>query len=327
MWRMSSLLILAVCLLAWLSLHLGIRATPPSDILRAIWGTDQDAQALIVRNLRIPRAVLAIAVGGALGLAGLLMQTVTRNAIAEPGLLGINAGAAFAVVVVITLAPDAGIWAIMLAAAVGALAATALVMSLVIATGSGMSPITLLLAGVSIAALLNAGLQVLIILDEAVLEDLLFWLAGAFVDRPLVGLWVSVPVLVGAAALCYGTRHTLDVLTTDDASATTLGVPVVKMRLVLLCTVALLAGSAVALAGPIAFVGLVAPHLARLSGARRHAELIPVSILWGAVLCIAADILARYVLYPTEAPVSAVMALIGVPLLIALLRRRRTVAA
>ncbi|MEO0636813.1 MAG: iron ABC transporter permease [Pseudomonadota bacterium] len=307
-------------------LHVGVRFTSPDVVLAALFDEAQDASGLIVQNLRLPRGILALFVGASLGLSGLLMQCLMRNQIAEPGLLGVNAGAAFAVVCLLSVYPASAISSVIAAAAIGAAAATALVLTLSLATGGGLSPIFLLLAGVTIAALLNAGLQVLIILDEAVMEELLFWLAGAFVDRPIEGLWIVV-VLVGLAVLLtWRFQPALDVMSTDDATATTLGVDVAKMRLIFLGIAALLAGACVAFAGPIAFVGLVAPHLARLTGARGMAQLVPLSVLWGVNLALAADLLARFVLYPSEVPVSAVLAVIGVPTMLFLLKRRRLLA-
>ncbi|RVT84344.1 iron ABC transporter permease [Rhodobacteraceae bacterium CCMM004] len=320
-------LIAASAGLALASLHLGVRFTPPGEVLAALAGRGEGQAALIVQSLRLPRAVLAVVVGASLGLAGLLMQTAVRNPIAEPGLLGVNAGAAFAVVLLLTLVPGAAMTQVMLTAALGAAVAVVCVMGLALSTASGMSPVFLLLAGVTIAALLNAGLQVLILLDEAVMEELLFWLAGAFVDRPIDGLWIALPLLALVALAVVRFRAALDVLGTDDATAATLGVDVLRTRLGFLGAVALLSGASVALAGPIAFVGLVAPHLARLSGGRGTAALLPLTMLWGAVLAQSSDILARFVLYPSEAPVSAVMAMVGVPLLVLLLRRRRIAAA
>ncbi|MEM6727000.1 MAG: iron ABC transporter permease [Pseudomonadota bacterium] len=327
MHRLTVALTLVSLALAFASLHLGIRFTPTAEVLAALSGEGDDAAAIIVRSLRVPRAILALVIGASLGLAGLLMQIVLRNPIAEPGLLGVNAGAAFAVVLLLTSVPGAGIAAIMGAAGLGAALAVAGVMGLALSTATGLSPAFLLLAGVTIAALLNAGLQVLIILDEAVMEELLFWLAGAFVDRPLTGLWIALPIMAVALIAVVRFRAALDVLGTDDATAATLGVDVFATRLGFLAAVAALAGAAVALAGPVAFVGLVAPHLARLSGAQGTGALLPLTLLWGAILAQTADILARFVLYPSEAPVSAVMAIVGVPLLIVLLRRRRIAMA
>lgn len=320
-----ALLLLSFCIigLAILSLHLGIRFTPPAQVWAALTGDGQDAAALIVRRLRVPRMVLALAVGAALGLAGLLMQTATRNPVAEPGLLGVNAGAALGAVLVLTLAPVAGMAPMMGGAALGALAATLAVFALVRAVGPAISPIHMLLGGVAVSALLATGLQVLILMDEAVMEALIFWLAGGFADRPLTGLAFALPLVALAFAATLLLAPLLDVLMTDDATAATLGARVGLARIGALTLAALLAGSSVAMAGPVAFVGLIAPHLARLTGAEGHRQLVPLAALWGMALAMAADILARFVLYPTEAPVGAVMALFGVPLLIMLLRRAR----
>ncbi len=317
-----TLIILSLCV-AVLGLHVGVRAYPTEDVWRAMVGTDTDATAIIIRDLRAPRMVLAALVGAALALSGLMMQSVTRNPVAEPGLLGVNAGAAFAVVVLLTYQPGVGIWAIMGVAALGAGIAAALVFGLALSVGAAVSPVHLLLAGVTVAALLMAGVQVLVILNEQTLEELIFWLSGSFADRPLAGVWIVAAGLAMGGALCLALAPALDALRADDATATSLGVDVARLRLLLLGGAALLAGCAVALTGPIAFVGLAAPHLARLSGARGHAQMIPRSMIFGMLLALTADVLARFILYPTEAPVSAVMALIGVPILINLLRSAR----
>ncbi len=322
--RTGNITLIVTCLcVAILGLHVGVRAYPTAEVWRAVTGVDADATAIIVRELRVPRMLLAALVGAALALSGLMMQSVTRNPVAEPGLLGVNAGAAFAVVVLLTVLPGASIWAIMGVAALGASLAAALVFGLALSVGAAMSPVHLLLAGVTVAALLMAGVQVLVILNEQTLEELIFWLSGSFADRPLAGAWIVAAGLIIGGALCAAQAPALDALRADDATATGLGVDVARLRLLLLGGAALLAGCAVALSGPIAFVGLVAPHLARLSGARGHAQLIPRAVIFGVLLALTADVLARFILYPTEAPVSAVMALIGVPILIGLLRGAR----
>ncbi|GAB5446170.1 FecCD family ABC transporter permease [Gymnodinialimonas sp.] len=317
------LLICVAACVAVLGLHVGVRAYAPWEVWRAVTSAEMDATAIIVRDLRVPRMVLAALVGAALALSGLMMQSVARNPVAEPGLLGVNAGAAFAVVVLLTLNPSVGFWAIMAAAAFGAGTAAALVFGLALSVGAAITPVHLLLAGVSVAALLMAGVQVLVIVNEQTLEELVFWLSGSFADRPLAGVWIVAGGLGVGAGMCLLHAPALDALRADDATATGLGVDVARLRLLLLGGAALLAGCAVALAGPIAFLGLVAPHLARLSGAVGHAQMIPRTLLCGVVLALSADVIARFVLYPTEAPVSAVMALIGVPILIGLLRSAR----
>lgn len=320
-------LLAALALLALGSLHLGLRLYGPTEVWLALSPGAEDQTSLIIRTLRVPRTVLAIVVGAALGVSGLLMQLATRNAIAEPGLLGVNAGAAFAVVLAVTLSGSLGLATLTGLAALGALAASAVVFGLALLGGPGLSPVHLLLAGVTVAGLLSAGTQVLISLDQAAIEELLFWLSGAFAGRPLEALLHAAPLILGTFALVLAFARTLDVLQTDDSTAAALGVPVRAARLAALLAASLLAGASVALAGPVAFMGLVAPHLARLSGLRDHLRLIPVTALCGAILALAADILARFVIYPSEAPISAVTALAGVPVLILLLRRSRLVAA
>ncbi|SDF08450.1 FecCD family ABC transporter permease [Limimaricola pyoseonensis] len=322
MTRPALLLLALLPLLALASLQLGLTIYGPGEVWAALRGAEgQDA--LIIRTLRLPRTVLALLVGAALGLCGLLMQSATRNPIAEPGLLGVNAGAALAVVLGVSLLGLDGIAAMTLMAAAGAVAATVLVFGLALAGGPNLPPAHLLLAGVTLSALLWSGTQVVILLDEAAMEELLFWLSGAFADRPLAALPWALPPMAAIAVLALLATRRLDVLRTDDGTAEALGVPVRASRLAALVAAALLAGCAVALAGPIAFLGLVAPHLAQLAGARDHRALVPLTMLCGAVLALVADIAARHLIAPSEAPISAVTALAGAPVLLALLRRRR----
>lgn len=316
-----------LALLAVISLHLGVRAYAPAEVWRALTGGGHETTDLIVRTLRLPRLLLALVVGAALGVAGLLMQTATRNRLAEPGLLGVNAGAAFAAVLTVSLTGTSALWALTLAASTGALVAAALVFSLALSAGQASLPATVLLAGVTVGAMLASGTQVVIILDESAMEAMLFWLAGAFADRPLAGLAHALPVVLAVLAVAFAGARTLDVLQTDDGTAAALGVPVRAVRVAALLGAALLAGASVALAGPVAFVGLVAPHVARLLGAQGHAAQLTLSAICGAIIALAADIAARFVIYPGEAPVSAVTAMIGVPVLILLLRRSRAVPA
>lgn len=321
--RLPFLLSLTLLLLGVISLHLGVRTYSPVTVLTALLGEGTDAPDVIVRELRVPRAVLAVCVGAMLGASGLLMQGATRNPIAEPGLIGVNMGAGLAVVVTIALLGDLPPAALMAVAALGGLLAGALVLGLVAAVAPDFPPTETLLAGVAVSALLGAAVQVVILLDEAVLEELLFWLSGSFADRPLDGLAPALLLLGGCLVWGWVMAPALDALATGDATAGALGVDAARLRLGAFGAAALLAGAGAALAGPVAFVGLAAPHLARMSGTRGHRILLSSSVLWGAVLAVGADIAARYVLHPTEAPISAVMALVGVPLLILLLRRGR----
>lgn len=330
--KINPALLLIAALLFVAGLHVGLRVYTPAEVWGALAGGSAEAPAadftaLIVRTARLPRALLATVAGAALGLAGLIMQSATRNPVAEPGLLGVNAGAAFAVAALLTFEPGAAFPAILGAAAAGSLLAAVLVFGLALVAGVASSPSHLLLAGVSVAALLMAAVQVLMILNESSLAELLFWLSGSFADRPLTGLAAVAALTAVGAVLALGQAGSLDVLQSDDATAAGVGLSVTRRRLGILGLAAVLTGGAVALAGPVSFIGLLAPHLARLLGARGHRALIPRTMLCGLVLALSADLLARFVIHPSEAPVSAVMALVGGPCLIALLRGGRLRAA
>lgn len=307
------------------SLHLGLRHYAPWQVIDALFNDSQSTEGLIIRTLRLPRTVNALVVGAALAVSGLLMQSVTRNPLAAPGVLGVNAGAALAVVLGLSLFGIVSLTALAGLAAAGALAATTLVFGITLSAGRSFSPVHVLLAGVTVAALLASFTQIVLVTDESTMESLLFWLSGGFADRPLRLLAIGGPAIAVAFIAVLPLARALDVLMTDDDSAQSLGVPVLRIRLAALGLAAVLAGISVSIAGPVVFIGLIAPHIARHLVAPAHAVLIPAAALVGAMLAILADILARYLVAPGEAPVGAVLALIGVPVLIILLRSRRMV--
>jgi iron complex transport system permease protein len=327
--RVASLSILAAALLVCgvASLHMGLHVYDPATVLAALQGAGGN-DALIVTSLRLPRTLIGAVAGAALGLSGLLMQRVTRNPLAEPGLLGVNAGAAFAVTVSITLLGAGGLLEIGVFALAGALLATAGVFGIALAAGRADGPVTTLLAGVTVAAMLASLTQVLLLMDETALETMLFWLMGGFADRELTLLWLGLPALAAGLGCTLALTSALDALRMDDDSARAVGVRVEAVRLGALALAAVLAAGAVAMVGPVGFLGLVAPHLARRldPAAPSLAWLAPLSCFVGATLAIAADILARIIIAPGEAPIGAVLALVGVPFLVVLLRRMRGVA-
>lgn len=321
--KLLSLLSLGLALAFLASLHLGLRIYAPETVLFALRG-GSDTDAIIITTLRVPRSVIAIFAGAALGLSGFMMQAATRNPLAEPGLLGINAGAAFAVVLGITLLGSLSLGGIGVLALAGGLCATALVFGIVSAAGRAAGPATTLLAGVTVAAMLASFTQVLLLVDETALETLLFWLSGGFADRSLALLALGGPALAAGMLASFALAPSLDALRLDDDSASSLGVRVTGVRMTALAVAAVLASAVVALAGPVVFLGLVAPHLARrLAPITDSAGLIATTLLVGAILAVLADIVARIVVAPGEAPIGAVLALVGVPVLIGLLRQRR----
>lgn len=310
-----------------LSLHIGLRNYDPATVWAALTASDGSADHIIISSLRLPRTLCAAVVGAALGIAGLLMQVTLRNPLAEPGLLGINAGAAFAVVFALTIFGVSSLFGLSLIAILGAALSMVAVFAIVTAAGGGLTPISLMLAGVTFAALLASLTQVLIITDEAAMEALLFWLAGSFADRDTGLLFVVLPLLLCLAAGTLPFASQLDVLATDDITAQAVGLDVRKLRLGLLALASALAGLSVAAAGPVGFVGLVAPHVARLLVGTSHGRLLPGVLLIGALLAVSADILGRLLVAPQEAPITVTLALLGGPVFVALIRRRRLGAA
>jgi iron complex transport system permease protein len=308
-------------ILMYLSLAIGYRLYSPGEIWRAVTAFDGSEAHVVIRDLRLPRALMAPLVGAALGISGVLVQTLSRNRIASPDTLGLNAGAAFAVVMASGLFGVASLPGLSMAAAAGALATSLLVFGLAAAAG-GISPLRIVLVGVTFAGLFDSFVNVVLTVNETMLDQLLFWLAGSFADRKLsLGLNGLPFVLIGGGIAFYLTRS-LDILQTDDSTARGLGVPLGAVRGLSFVAVALLSGASVAMAGPVLFVGLVVPHAARALVGLEHRLQIVAAALVGAVYTTLADIVARFVIFPREAPVGAVTAIVGGCLLLVLLRRR-----
>jgi iron complex transport system permease protein len=310
-----------------LSLMVGSRPLPPLEVLQAVLRADGSETSAIVRELRVPRTVVGLVVGAALGLAGAQLQGLTRNPLADPGLLGVSAGASLAVVCTSTAFGVAGAAGQVWAALLGALAATVAVWVLAGSGRGGGSPLPLVLAGVALTALLSSLTTVLVLLDADALNEYRFWAAGSVAGRDLDLLATVVPFLVVGLLLAAAASRTLDLLALGDDLATGLGARVAWGRAAVALSAALLTAGSVALAGPVVFVGLVVPHVARALVGPVHRWLLPLSAVLGAVLLISSDVLGRVVARPGEIQAGIVTAAVGVPFLIALVRRGRDVAA
>jgi iron complex transport system permease protein len=317
----------ALLVLVALSLAVGSRSLPLDQVLRALTGSDGSEAAVIVRELRAPRAVLAVVVGPALGVAGALLQGLTRNPLADPGLLGVSAGAALAVVATSTVFGVGGAAGQAWAAVAGALAATAVVYLLASSGRRDASPLPLLLAGVALTGLLSALTTVLVLLDAETLDEYRFWAVGSLAGRSVDLLTAVLPLLVVGGVLAVAGVRTLDLLALGEDLARGLGARVAWGRAGVVVSATLLTAAAVAVAGPLTFVGLVVPHLARALVGPPHPWLLPCSAMLGALLLLAADVLGRVVARPAEIQVGIVTAVIGAPFLIALVRRRRVHSA
>jgi iron complex transport system permease protein len=314
---------IAIAVLGIASLAIGAVSLAPADAFRALAGQGDALAITIVRDLRLPRVVLAILVGCALGSSGAALQGTLRNALAEPYLLGVSGGAAFGAVVAMTLGvSNDGL--IPLAAFSGALGAVLLVLSLARAAGGSRDSRTLLMAGVVIGAFANAAILVMLAdQSPARVRSALFWMAGSLADASWAqNAWLVAYVAIGVGLLVAWGRQ-LDVLSLGEESAAALGVDVGTATRNVFFVSALLAAASVSAAGLIGFVGLVVPNIVRAFGVVRHRSVIISAALTGAALMLLADLLARTVRAPTELPIGAITALVGVPVFLARLRRIR----
>lgn len=278
---------------------------------------------LIVRDLRGPRTVLAFAVGAALGLAGAVMQGVTRNPLADPGLLGVNAGAALAVVVGISVFGVTGVSGQVWFAFVGAAVAGLLVYSIGSMGRGGATPVKLAIAGAAMAALMGSFTSALLLLDSATLDQYRFWAVGSIANRSFDQFGPTLPFLAVGAVLALASSRALNGLALGEDVARSLGQRVGWSRAVAAASVVLLCGGATAAAGPIWFVGLTVPHVARAITGPDHRWLLPFAMVLGAVLLTGADVLGRVVARPGELEVGVATAFLGAPAFIAFVRRRR----
>lgn len=302
----------------------GVRMLTIDELWRAITAFDptDDAHLLLV-NRRLPRAAIALLVGAALGAAGVVMQSLTRNPIAEPGLLGVNAGAAVAVAAAIALGGVAAPVAYFGTGLVGAALAGALVM-LLGGVRRGSDPVRLVLAGAALSVVLGALAQIVIVNgDEQIFDRYRAWAVGSLAGRDLEVL-PPTALLVGAGILLtLFLSRALDAASLGPETARSLGARPATTWAVAGLAVVTLAGGATAAAGPVAFVGLTAPHVTRMLVGSAHRRMLPTAMALGAGLVLMADVLGRVVAPPGEVGVGIMVAILGGPFFVALVRRRR----
>ena len=325
--RLIGLLVLVLVLLASVlaSIAIGSKPIALADVWHALatpTGTEDD---IVIGSLRLPRTMLGLVVGISLGVAGALMQGHTRNPLADPGLLGVNQGAAFAIVLSIFMLRTDDIYTLVWFGFAGALVATVAVFALGSVGRGGPTPVTLALAGAAISALLYALTSALVLLDAQSLEAFRFWRSGSLAGRdPEIVLQV-LPFLVAGLVLALINSPGLNALSLGEDVARSLGQSVLLTRAVGIAAVTLLTGAAVSACGPIGFVGLVVPHMARAITGPDYRWLLPYSGLLGAIMLLAADVVGRVVARPGELQVGIMLALIGAPFFLILVRRKRLV--
>lgn len=312
-----------------LSLTLGARQTDVATVIAALVtiADPQTIESIVVRELRVPRTVIGLLVGASLGMAGALMQGVTRNPIADPGLLGVTAGASFAVVLGISLAGMTSVLPLAAFALVGALLSALLIAGIAATSRATTSPAVLVVAGSAVTAGLTSATTLVLLGEPAALDRYRFWTVGSLTGRDLDTALTLAPLLAVGLVLALLVARPLDALALGDDIARSLGFPLLRTRLTSIIAIVVLTGGATALAGPLVFVGLVGAHAARRIVGLRHAALLPASAALGATLVLVADTLGRLIVPPGELEVGLVIAVLGAPVLIALVRSRQGVLA
>ncbi|WP_030595205.1 FecCD family ABC transporter permease [Streptomyces fulvoviolaceus] len=316
--------VLAVAAAGLLSLAVGTRAVPLSAVLDALLHGGGSPDALVVRSLRVPRTEVGLTAGAALGLAGAALQAVTRNPLADPGILGLSQGAAAGVVLALSFGLANGFGGYVWYAFAGAVVAACLVYGIAVRGRGGASPVKLALAGTALSAMTAGGTTVVLTSSSATLDQFRFWQVGALSGRDAGTVVDMLPFLLAGAVLVLACARGLDALALGDETARALGHRVQLVRGVAALGATLLTAAAVAAAGPIAFVGLAVPHLARRLVSGGHRAVLPLSALLGAALLVGADVAGRVVRAPAEVPAGVMTALVGVPVLVVLVRRRGT---
>ena len=326
--RLIVALALLLLAMAAASLAVGAAAVSPLAVL-GDWLAGQEIglrERVILTDIRLPRLMTGVLVGAALAVSGAVMQGLFRNPLADPGIIGVSAGAGFGAVCAIVLGgmlPFAGPHLVPLAAFLGGWGVTMLLYR--VSTRAGRTSVaTMLLAGIAVAALAGAGMGVLIArASDAQLRDLTFWNLGSLAGASWTKLAVAAPVMLAGLIAAPFLARALNALALGEAAAMHLGIRVQRMKSLAILSVAASVGAAVAISGGIGFVGIVVPHLLRLAIGPDHRFLLPASALLGATLLIGADMVARVIVAPAELPIGIVTALAGAPVFLWLLLRKR----
>jgi len=323
-WRvpcMVFLCLLALVITCVMALGLGEFHIAPTHVVNALWQDDLSDTAFVIRELRLPRLLTGVLVGAALGLAGALVQALTRNPLGEPGLLGVTAGAAFATALCMAWF-SLPLWAELALGTVGGIAAAAL--TLTIASGARLEPLYLTLTGMSVNLFFAAAIVVLLVSSDVPAGGLYYWLSGSLLNRTWQHVDMLWPWVLAGLVLGLMFSGKLDVLRLDEDILASLGMRAARWRLLFGIAAVLLAAASVAAAGPVTFVGLMAPHIVRFGLAAQgisHRVLLPLSALVGAALVGSADVFAKW----QEIPVGILCVLLGGPILVYLIGRHGAV--
>ncbi|MFJ5553559.1 FecCD family ABC transporter permease [Streptomyces sp. NPDC093225] len=308
-------------LVAAASIAVGSKSVSPAEVWHGLFHYSGTVTDVVVRDSRVPRTVLGLLVGLSLGLAGAVMQALTRNPLAEPGILGVNAGAAAAVVSAVSVLGASTLREFVWYAFAGA----ALVSVLVYVLGGSRSatPVRLALAGTAASAALVGYINAVVLMDSKALDRLRFWTVGSLTSANADTVWQVLPFVAVGAVLALALGRPLNAMAMGDDTARALGAHLTRTRVVAMLAITLLCGAATAACGPIVFVGLMVPHLARVFTGPDMRWILAYSAVLSPVLLLGADVVGRVVTRPAELQVGIVTALIGGPVFIYLVRRRR----
>ena len=309
-------------LVIMLSLAIGARSIPLSTSWHLLWNNDGSSQAAIIHDLRIPRTLIGLLVGASLGLSGGLMQALTLNPLAEPGLLGVNLGASTGVVIAIAFVGVSSFSGYVWFAFAGA-GITSVAVFVLGSTGRSANPERQVLAGVAITAVLGSFVYGVLVTDPAAFDRFRFWDVGSLSDLQSSAGWQAMPFILIGIVLALGLGPALNALAMGEETGRALGAHILRTRALGMLAVTLLCGAATAVTGPIWFVGLAVPHIARMITGPDQRWVLLYSMVLAPVLLLAADILGRVVVAPSELEVGIVTAFLGAPVFILLARRRR----
>jgi iron complex transport system permease protein len=315
---------LVLFLLCLLSLMIGARQISISTAIDAMFAYDPaSVDHIAIRDYRLPRTLLGLLCGAAFGVAGALMQAVTRNPLADPGLLGVNAGAAFFVTIAAGLLGIQSASLHLWFAFLGAVVVTVLVYALGSGGRAGPTPIRLLLAGVAITSVLGGMGSTIILFNPVAFDSLRVWSIGALAGRDMTVVSAVSPFIIAGLSFAMFASPALNAIALGDDNARALGTSLVRTRLLTAISVTLLAGAGTAAVGPIGFVGLMTPHVVRWLLGPDQRLIVGGTMIFGPILLLAADILGRLLLQPGELEAGIVTAFLGAPILILLVRRKK----
>ncbi|RAT96325.1 iron ABC transporter permease [Brevibacillus sp. Leaf182] len=310
-----------------ISMNTGYIRLSPSDLLMTLIGSGTDKQSLILFEFRLPRIVISLLIGAGLAVSGCIIQGISRNALAEPGILGINAGAGLMVMLFISFYPStsaAPVFLLPVLALIGASVTAALIFALSYKRHKGLSPTRIVLTGIAVAAGMSAAMIVLTLkLSPDKYQFVATWLAGSIWGTNWKFVLSLLPWIAILIPYVFYKARVMNVLNLGEELAKGLGAPVAKEQLKLLAAAVGLAAACVAVSGGIGFVGLIGPHLARRLVGPKHEMLLPTSALTGALLVIVADTIGRWIMQPSEIPTGIVVAVIGAPYFLYLLARSK----